>query len=338
MNGRYFRVLVAVGLLVTLAAPGMAQDEETIPVLRFGVLPVLNTLPIFVADAAGYFEEAGVIVHIGRFRSAVKLRSAVKQGDFDGFQADLISTLKLEAEGQDIQVVRQVGIENIPFFALVTWPWSGLATVDNLEGARIGISHNTVVQYVADSMLAFAGMSADEVEYVEVPDQMSRLLQLSQGILDAAVLPQPHLKWALDFDSRVLIDDSALETVPEAVSFHADVLTKQGEAVRAFLAAYERAVETINAMAGAPAAFREFRNQPEIYPHFWPPVELFFHLGTTVPTLTTASVPSEAAYQSVQDWALAVGLLAEGIAYESLVTGDYLPEAASEAAEENGDG
>ena len=338
MKGRIFQALAALLLLLIFVAPGWAQEEETIPVLRFGVLPVLNTLPVFVADAAGYFEEAGVIVQIGRFRSAVKLRSAIKQGDMDGFQADLISTLKLEAEGQDMRVVRQVGIDNIPFFALVTWPWSGLATVDNLEGARIGISHHTVVQYVADSMLAFAEIGADEVEYVEVPDQMARLLQLSQGVLDAAVLPQPHLKWALDFDSRVLIDDSALDTVPEAVSFHAAVLTERGEAVRAFLAAYERAVAAINAMEGAPAAFREFRNQPEIYPHFWPPVELFFHLGTTVPTLTTASVPSEAAYQSVQDWALAVGLLAEGIAYESLVTADYLPEVAPEAAKENGDG
>ena len=75
MNGRYFRVLAAFLLLLTFVAPGMAQEEETIAVLRFGVLPVLNALPIFVADAAGYFEKAGVIVQIGRFRSAVKLRA-----------------------------------------------------------------------------------------------------------------------------------------------------------------------------------------------------------------------------------------------------------------------
>ena len=74
--------------------------------------------------------------------------------------------------------------------------------------------------------------------------------RLSQGVYDAAVLPQPHLKWALDFGSRVLIDDTALEYVPEAVSFRADVLEQKGEAVRAFLQAYERAVETINAMKG----------------------------------------------------------------------------------------
>ncbi len=313
-----------------VATPLLAQENMAEPDLRIGTLPVLNTLPLYVAEAAGYFEEAGVAVQIGRFRSAAKLRSAVRQEEMDGFQADLVSALKLHESGKGLQVVRHVGIADTPFFALVTWPWSGVATVDNLEGARIGISHDTVIQYAADSMLAFAGISADEVEYVEVADQMSRLLQLSQGVYDAAVLPQPHLKWALDFGSRILIDDTALEYVPEAVSFRAEVLEQKGEAVRAFLQAYERAVETINAMKGDPKAIREFRARPEIYPNFWPPVELFFHLAVSVPTFSPASVPSEADFTTVKDWALAVGLLEEELAYESMVAGQYLPEASAD--------
>ena len=318
-------VLICPLLWLLCAASLSAQEEESIPVLRFGVLPVLNTLPLYVAEAAGYFEEAGVTVQIGRFRSAAKLRSAVRQGEMDGFQADLVSALKLHESGQGLQVVRHVGFVDIPFFALVTWPWSGIATVDNLKGARIGISHDTVVQYVADSMLAFAEISADEVEFVEVADQMSRLLQLSQGVYDAAVLPQPHLKWALDFGSRVLIDDTALDYVPEAVSFRAKVLEQKGAAVRAFLQAYERGVATLNAMNGDPEDFREFRVNPEIYPNFWPPVELFFHLAVSIPTFSSASVPSEADYSSVKDWALRVDLLGEELAYENMVTDQFLP-------------
>ena len=329
MNLRYY-LLLSLLLLSLFGAPIWAQDEESTPVLRFAVLPVLNTLPLYVAEAAGYFEEAGVAVQIGRFRSAAKLRSAVRQGEMDGFQADLVSALKLHESGLGLRVIRHVGIADIPFFALVTWPWSGIATVDNLEGARIGISHDTVVQYVADSMLAYAEISADEVEYVEVPDQMSRLLQLSQGVYDAALLPQPHLKWALDFGSRVLIDDTALDYVPEAVSFRAEVLEQKGEAVRAFLQAYERGVTTLNAMNGDPEVFREFRNQAEIYSNFWPPVELFFHLAVLVPTFSTAGVPSDADFTSVQDWALAVGLLEEELAYESMVAGQYLSEASAD--------
>ena len=273
-------VLICPLLWLLCAASLSAQEEESIPVLRFGVLPVLNTLPLYVAEAAGYFEEAGVTVQIGRFRSAAKLRSAVRQGEMDGFQADLVSALKLHESGQGLQVVRHVGFVDIPFFALVTWPWSGIATVDNLKGARIGISHDTVVQYVADSMLAFAEISADEVEFVEVADQMSRLLQLSQGVYDAAVLPQPHLKWALDFGSRVLIDDTALDYVPEAVSFRAEVLAQKGEAVRAFHTG-------IRTRGGYPQRhewrpgghLREFRANPEIYPRFLAACGTVFPLG-----------------------------------------------------------
>lgn len=338
MNLRYF-LLLSLLFSSLFGASVRAQDEESTPILRFGVLPVLNTLPLYVAEAAGYFEEAGVAVQIGRFRSAAKLRSAVRQGEMDGFQADLVSALKLHESGQGLQVVRHVGIADILFFALVTWPWSGIATVDNLEGARIGISHNTVVQYVADSMLAFAGVSTDEVEYVEAADQMSRLLQLAQGVYDAAVLPQPYLKWALDFGSRVLIDDTALDYVPEAVSFRAEVLEHNGEAVRAFLQAYERGVVTLNAMSGDPEAFREFRSDPEVYPNFWPPVELFFHLAVSVPNFSTAGVPSEADFASVKDWALVAGLLEQELAYESMVADQFLPEAGDDdSVGENGDG
>ena len=119
MNIRYY-LLLSLLLLSLFSAPIWAQDEESTLVLRFAVLPVLNTLPLYVAEAAGYFEEAGVAVQIGRFRSAAKLRSAVRQREMDGFQADLVSALKLHESGLGLRVIRHVGITDIPFFALVT--------------------------------------------------------------------------------------------------------------------------------------------------------------------------------------------------------------------------
>ena len=326
-------MLLGVLLLALALTPGRAAAQEAAAKLRIGMLPVLNTLPLYIAEAAGYFEEAGVEVEFAPFRSAAKLRSIMRQGELDGFQADLVSALKLRAQGQAVRVARHVGNAGAPFFALVTWPWSGVAAVDGLAGARIAISHDTVIQYAADSMLAFAGISADEVEYVEVADQMTRLLRLAQGGYDAAVLPQPYLKWALDFGSRVLIDDTALAYVPEAISFRAAALEQKGAAVRAFLRAYERAVATLNDMNGDAAAFREFRNQAEIYPNFWPPKELFFHLALSIPTFSTASVPAEADFASVRDWALAVGLLDEALDYASVVDGRFLPAADHQAGD-----
>ena len=246
MNIRYY-LLLSLLLLSLFSAPIWAQDEESTPVLRFGVLPVLNTLPLYVAEAAGYFEEAGVAVQIGCFRSAAKLRSAVRQEEMDGFQADLVSALKLHASGQGLRVIRHVGIADTPFFALVTWPWSGVATVDNLEGARIGISHDTVIQYAADSMLAFAGISPDEVEYVNVPSIFNRFEMLQQGEIQVALLPQPFIAHSANAGHHVLIDDSAAVYVPEGITFSAETLAEKGDAVRAFLSAYERVLEEANA-------------------------------------------------------------------------------------------
>ena len=325
-------------LLWIFGAPLLAQEEVSEPDLRFGVLPVLNTLPIHVAQASGYFEAAGVSVALIPLGSAADLRLALYSGMLDGIQADLVTALVMNSGGVSLRLVRHNQMKKIPFSALVASPWSDIETAADLAGADIGISQHTVIHFLTDQLLENAGVDAASVQYEDVENVLSRLYLLVQGRLAAATLPQPHIKMAVDAGGRVLVDDLVLDYVPEAVSFRTEVLTENAAAVRAFLVAYERAVAAINDMNGSTAAFQEALYQEEsaraLLNRQLPP-ELFFSLAVTIPKFYAASVPSEAEYDSVHDWALANGIIGAAQAYEDVVDGTYLPEISLEVSAEN---
>ncbi|MCY4009255.1 MAG: MetQ/NlpA family ABC transporter substrate-binding protein [Anaerolineaceae bacterium] len=315
MMSRSWWMRMVLLLALCFAAPLLAQEEAKEPDLRIGVLPVLNTLPLYVAQEAGFFAEEGVSVELVPFQSGLDRQTALLAGVTDASNDDLIGVLLLNAGDVSVRVVRHDPPAEV-FFALIAGPESDLESAADLAGASIGISHNTLIQYLTDTMLSSEGLSAEDVEYVEIAEIPVRYQLLLQGQIDAATLPEPLIQAALGSGGRVLIDDSALGYVPTVLSFRADSLAEKGEAVRAFLAAYERAVTALNAGG---EAYREVMGANIQMP---PPLIPIL----PVPTFFPASVPSEEDFQAVQDWALAIGLLEEALAYEDVVDGSFLPE------------
>ena len=271
-------------------------------------------LPLYFAQDAGYFDEAGIDVEITIYQSAGALQSAMVAGDHDGFAADLFSGLRIMEGGVDVRVVRHRRVEDT-IFALVAGPGSGLQSVADLAGARVGISHNTIVQYTADRMLEKIGMNAAEVEYVEAAHILERFQLLLKRQIDAATLPSPYIGLANEFfGAPILIDDSGVPGL-EAFGFRADVLTEKGDAVRAFLGAYERAVEVSNADR---QLFREVLRENVDLPPQWLMIE-------SSPVFEAAGVPNEADIADAQEWALGAGLIEAVRAYEDIVDGSFLP-------------
>ena len=267
------------------------------------------------------------------YASGADARAATIAGEIDGFQADVVNALKVNAGGGNVRVVRHVGITNAPFIAILSGRDSGIESVADLAGRRIGLSLNTIIQYMTDSLLASVGISSADVEYVDVPGIWDRTQRLEEGNLAAATLPEPFGVLVSRTGHQVLIDDTNVDYVPEALNLRAEVLAEKGEAVRAFLAAYERAVETINALAGDHNAYQEFydandRGSGQLLK------STFISRISPLPTLSRARVPSEAEFSAVHDWALNAGLLSEAQAYADVVDGQYLPEVAEEAPAE----
>ena len=310
--------ILSLTLVLVLSTLGGALAQETdtdMPTLRIAVLPVLNTLPLYVAQAEGYYAVHGVNVELIPFNAAREQQVALQAGEVDGANTDLAVLSLLVNGGVDMRAVRSEPIRE-PYFAIVAGAESGITSIDDLRGVPIAISQNTIIEYLTTEMLTNAGFTEDEIVYEEVPAIPVRLELLNTGQVAAATLPEPLVTLATQLQGGTLIandDNSAF--VPTVLALRQDVVEDRPDAVRGLLAAYEDAVRAINTEG---ERFREVMTTNILIPE---PLQATF----PVPTFPTANVASEEEVALVTDWMVSVGLLDEPVAYDALVDASFLP-------------
>lgn len=304
----------------TTEAP--AEQPAEAPTLRIAVLPVLNSMPLFVAESEGLFDAEGVNVELIPFDSALNRQTALAAGEVDGAQTDLQGVVLLAAGGVPIKAVRHDSFtSDFRYFAIVAGASSGITDTAGLiaaleaDTAQIAISNNTIIEYLTTSMLRGAGYEPDlATDYIEVAAIPIRLEQLAAGTVATANLPEPLVTLASGLQGgTVILDDTGIGFVPTVVAFRAEALAlNNGEAVRAFLRAYEEAVNRINT---DPEAYRNVEVQvPD-------PIRATY----TVPQFVSARVPTEAEAGSVLNWMVERGLIDTAPAYADIIDGSYLP-------------
>lgn len=309
-------------LLLALFA-GAAYAQECVPTtgnpLRVGVLPVMNTLPVFVAAEEGFYEAHGVNVELVPVESARDRSIGLQTGQLDVGNNDVMGAALQVASGDELKIVRHDSFQSgVRFFSIVTSAESGLDTVDKLiealanDTAQVAIGHNTVTEYMASKLLRDAGYEPDDNDWLEVSAIPLRLEQMAQGLVAAALLPEPLTTLAVDVQGgTAVLQDSATEFVPVALTVTQLALDERPGDVCAFLAAYQQAVEAINA---DPEAYRH--NQIRIPEPIIPTYE--------VPVFAAPRVPSEEEISMVQDWMVEVGMIDEAVPYEDLVDGRFM--------------
>jgi NitT/TauT family transport system substrate-binding protein len=72
----------ALGVLLTLAAGGIARAEEPLKA-KVGVLRLSSSAPVFIAQDKGYFHEAGLDIELKFFDAAQPIAVATTSGDVD---------------------------------------------------------------------------------------------------------------------------------------------------------------------------------------------------------------------------------------------------------------
>ncbi len=214
-----------------------------------GVLGILDTLPMYVADQEGVFKSQGITVELVPFKSALERDTAFQAGQIEGLLNDLVSTALLNKDADRARVVR-VAMRPVPekaMFRLLLAPQGSAKTPADLRGAEIGISKSTVIEYVSDSLLAGAGLKPAEVVYSPIPDIGLRVGSLVEGKIAAATLPEPMASLAIKQGARPLLDDSRSTVGQSVITFSLDAIKKKPGTIKRFLAAYEEGVKALNA-------------------------------------------------------------------------------------------
>ena len=203
-----------------------------------------------------------------------------------------------------------------PLFRLLSAPGSGITSPKDLRGIPIGVSKNTIIEYVTDRLLAAAGLAPDQITKKSVPVIPERYQLLLQGKLKAATLPDPLAKSAIEAGAVAVIDDSAHPQYSVSVlSFSIQALKTKADAVRQFLKAWNQAVQDINAN---PESYRSLLLQKIRVPK---------NIQQTyrIPPFPHREVPGADQWADAMKWMVSKGLLKMPLPYKESITTQYLP-------------
>jgi len=301
------------------SAPGELCGAPSDEVLRVGVLPVLNTLPIFVAAEAGFYDELGVTVEIVPIESARDRAIAQQAGEIDVANSDAIGTILQVNGGDQVKIVRHdTFTADYRFFSIVTGAASGLTTLDELtvalaaDEAQIAIAQNTITEYLATAMLRAAGYEPEANDYLEIAAIPIRLEQIAQGTVAAGLLPEPLTTLATNMQGgTAVVDDNGIGFIPVTLTVNQSTIDTRSSDVCAFLKAYELAVQAIAANP------EEYRENPIRIPD---PVRPLY----IIPQFEAPRVPSAEELQRVSNWMSERGLIDGPVAYADLVDDRYI--------------
>ncbi len=308
-------MLATLALLLTVAACDSESEPDDTPI-RVGLLPIIDSVPFYAAEADGLFEAAGLSVELITFNSALERNVALSTGAIDAQLADLIATGLINNEQHAVSIVKTTyrATSDVAMIALVAGADSGISTPADLEGATVGISNNSLIEYHLDQYLDDAGLARDAVEKTEVAAIPVRMELLGQGQLDAAVLPEPLITLAVNAGGSVILDDRGSRLGMSVLEFKVDFLADHAGIVRAFLAVHEDAVQRIN-------------SDPDTYAHLLPEKARLpeFLVGIfNVPPFPTNDVPTEAEIGLANDWLVEKELIGQRRSYSQWVDASFL--------------
>ena len=304
-----------------IAAPAEqpANAPTTEPVtLKIALLPIIDTLPMYVADQEGLFAKYGVNVEFVPVGAAPERDQLIAAGQADGMINETLSTFFFNKESTQVQIVRYALVPTAEaghFFILASKD-SGITTPEGLKGVEIGVSQGTVIEYVTERLLQAAGLAADEIKPLAVPKISDRMSLLASGGIKAGVMPDPLAALAVQGGAVIVLDDAQYPQYGfSVISFRKAVIDAHPDAIRGFLGAIEEATTLVNAN---PEKYTTLLSDKKLVPE--PLLQSY-----RVPPFPQQGIPSESEWQDALEWAKAKGLLDVDLSYAESVTSSYLP-------------
>jgi NitT/TauT family transport system substrate-binding protein len=317
MKIKSIHYLVGLVLLLVLTACGAASQSAEDTNLKVGLLPILDALPFFVAQEKGYFEDEGLKVEMVPVKSAQESNALLQAREVDGVLTDLQSVALFNQETPQLKIISiaRRAYPEYPHFRIVAAKGFEVNGPEDMAGVPVGISQNTIIEYLSDRLLAEYGLSADQIAVEEVSAIPVRFEMLMEGQLKAALLPEPLGSAALATGATLVVDDTQFPQYSQSVlAFTTDTLDEQPNTTKAFLRAWNKAVTDINQ---DPNAYGDALIQKTNVP---PMIQ-----GTyDVPKYPAAEITTEAEWADVQSWMQDKGLVDEPVSYQESVDAAYL--------------
>lgn len=181
------RILVACALVIAPASFASAQTLEK-PNITLGVggKPLLYYLPLTLAERLGYFKEQGLTVEINDFGGGAKSLQALIGGSVDAVTGAYEHTIRMQAKGQDIRAVIELGRYPGIVLAVRKEKAAAFKSPADLKGMKIGVTApGSSTQLLVTYLMVKAGLKPDDASFIGVGGGASAVAAMQNGEIDA---------------------------------------------------------------------------------------------------------------------------------------------------------
>jgi NitT/TauT family transport system substrate-binding protein len=194
------------------AAHGQTPEKKQLT-LGVGGKTALYYLPLTICERLGYFKEQGLEVTINDFRGGAQSLQALVGGSVDVVTGAYEHTIRMQAKGQDVRALIELGRFPGIVVALRKEKAAGYKSAADLKGMKIGVtapgsSTNFFVMY----LMSKAGLKPADASYIGVGIGPSAVAAIKKGELDALSNLDPVMtKLEQDGDIKIIADSRTEE-------------------------------------------------------------------------------------------------------------------------------
>lgn len=202
-------LLATVALALVLAGVAEAQGiEKKSLTLAVGGKTALYYLPLTICERLGYFKEQGLDVTINDFRGGAQSLQALVGGSVDVVTGAYEHTIRMQAKGQDIRAVIELGRFPGIVLGVRKERAAGYKSAADLKGMKIGVSApGSSTNFFVMYLMSKAGLKPTDAAYIGVGIGPSAVAAVKKGDIDALSNLDPMItKLEQDGDIKVVVD------------------------------------------------------------------------------------------------------------------------------------
>ena len=206
--------LFVLALILALAGGARGQTiEKKQLTLGVGGKSALYYLPLTICERLGYFKEQGLEVTIEDFRGGAQSLQALVGGSVDVVTGAYEHTIRMQAKGQDIRAVIELG--RLPGIAvgLRKDRAQSYKSAADLKGTKIGVTApGSSTHFFVMYLMSKAGLRPADASYIGVGASASAVAAMKKGEIDALSNVDPMItRLERDGDIKIVADSRTEE-------------------------------------------------------------------------------------------------------------------------------
>ncbi|MBU3111417.1 ABC transporter substrate-binding protein [Clostridium lacusfryxellense] len=246
MRKKLLAIILVLTMSISIVGCSTKTNTESsakgLKTLTIGVMPDVDSLPFIVASHNEYFKQEGLDVKIEHFKSASDRDSALQTGKIDGAISDMLSVVFFNDNKFEVKITSKTEGS----FKLISGKNSNISKIEQSSGKSIGISKNTIIEYLTDRIIESAGIDVNSTKKIAIPKIPTRLEMLNNGKLDMATLPEPLASTAISSGGKVLSSSDKLGINPGVMIFTKNVIDSKPNEIKLLYNAYNKAAKYLN--------------------------------------------------------------------------------------------